>query len=318
MMKIKLLLTALFLANLVLMVGMSSCKRKCKGSAMGCEERLIISFKPVENIDYTEVYRRMKNGLSFNKYGYQLEPQWKLKFVSADSARIYSPIKKQFINFPLTRGYDSIFNTARTWYKVRKMSRDSLVLEILKFQGDSIDVSGNQVFMTFYANDYIKKLHTDSATLRRPSRRDTLFVKQLVAKANTNPDSAFAARQPVVLTTKSPLVKIEQRHTEPSLMNNFDSSDDYLDPEFYITINKAYKDFNYSFTVKVDTAGKMTYGIPLIAFQEEDYKKSYLRLSEAVMNTYLKYYLQVTPGSTLGMPHTSVISLHVKGIAAKK
>lgn len=277
-------------------------------------KREIISFQSVENIDYTEVYRRMTNGLSFNQYGYQLEPQWKLKFISADSARIFSPIKNRFINFPLTRGYDSIFNTARTWYKVRKMNRDSLVLEILRFSGDTIDVTGNKVFMTFYSNHHIYDvLHSDSAILRRPSRADSAFIRKRVAQVNANPDSAFAARQPVKLVSRTKNITIEQRVTPPSILNNFDSSDDYLDPEFTITINKAYADFKYSFTVKVDGQGNMRYGVPLVAFQEENYKQSYLHLSQAVLNTYIKLYVQVTPGSTLGMPHNSTISLHVIG-----
>lgn len=293
----------------------AGCKRNCTGSAMGCRLRTIISFKDVEGIDYTEVYRRMKNGLSFNYYGYQLEPQWKLRFVSEDSARIFSPVKNKFINFPLTRGYDSIFNTARTWYRMKKMNKDSLVLEIMKFKSDTIDLTGNKVYMTFYSNNYIYHvLHTDSATLRRPSRKDTLYVRSLVNKVNANPDSCFAARQPVTLKSKSPQITVEQRKTAPDMLNNFDSSDDYLDPEFYITIHKAYQDFAYSFTVIVGPNGEMRYGVPLVPFTDDSFKQSYIHLSQAVMNTYLKYYLQVTPGSTLGMPHNSMISVHVTGV----
>jgi hypothetical protein len=38
-------------------------------------EKDLISFKSVEGISYTEISRRQKNGLSFNEYGFQLEPQ---------------------------------------------------------------------------------------------------------------------------------------------------------------------------------------------------------------------------------------------------
>ena len=34
-----------------------------------------ISFKSIEGINYVEIKRRLKNGLSFNGDGYQLEPQ---------------------------------------------------------------------------------------------------------------------------------------------------------------------------------------------------------------------------------------------------
>jgi hypothetical protein len=289
----------------------------CNNAGSKSQKKELISFKPYNGISYSEVARRQLNGLSFNEYGYQLEPQWKLQFVSDDSVSIYSPTKKQFINFPLTRGYDSVFNAARSWLKIKKMSKDSIVMEILKARGDSIDISGAKVYMLFYADNYVKNvLHTDTSILRHPSRKDTLFIKSLVVKANQNITKAFAARQPVQLLSKSPLVKVKQQHTPPDIMNNFDSSDDYLDPTFDITIDKAYQDFYYSFSVYVDNKGQMYYRIPLIDFiGDKDAKQSYIRTSQSIMNSYLKYYLQTIPGSTLGFTHASTISLHVRGNA---
>ena len=174
-------------------------------------EKDLISFKSIEGISYTEINRRQKNGLSFSEYGYQLEPQWKINFVSDDSVSIYSPGNKRFFNFPLSRGYDSVFNTARTWLKVRKMSKDSLVLEILKAQGDSVDITGAGIYMTFYADNYVKNvLRSDTAILKRVSRKDSLFIKSLAVKANTDIKKAFAARQPVAFISKSPSVKVEK------------------------------------------------------------------------------------------------------------
>ncbi|MEN0055302.1 MAG: hypothetical protein AAGC65_16625 [Mucilaginibacter sp.] len=277
----------------------------------------LISFKSIQGIGYTEVQRLQRNGLAINEYGYQLEPQWQINFVSDDSASVYSPIKKRFLNFPLTRGSDSIFNAARAWLKVKKMNKDSLILEILKAKNDSIEVNGSKVYMTFYADDYIKNvLHSDTGILRRPSRRDTLFVKGIVAKANKDITKAFAARQVVTFQSRSPQVSVNQERTVPNELNNFDTADDYLGPTFDITINKAYKEFYYSFSVCVDDKGQMHYVKPLIGFTEEDYKQSYIRLSKQIMETYLKYYLNVKPGTTLSMPHASVISLHVEGKVA--
>jgi len=289
----------------------------CNSAASGKGEKPLISFKSIQGIGYTEVQRLQKNGLAINEYGYQLEPQWQINFVSDDSASVYSPIKKRFLNFQLTRGTDSIFNTARAWLKVKKMNKDSLILEILKAKNDSIEVNGSKVYMTFYSDNYIKNvLHSDTATLRRPSRRDTQFVKSIVAKANKDISKAFAARQVVTFESQSPLVTVKQEKTVPSILNNFDTADDYLGPTFNITINKAYKDFYYSFSICVDDKGQMHYVKPLIGFTEEDYKKSYIHLSQQIMETYLKYYLKVKPGTTLGMPHASVISLHVEGKVA--
>src|SRR5689334_22337594 len=104
----------------------------CNSSAnSGNSKKELISFKAFNGINYSEVARRQKNGLSFNEYGYQLEPQWKMKFVSDDSVSIFSPTKNQFINFPLTRGYDSVFNAARSWLKIKKITKDSIIMEIL-------------------------------------------------------------------------------------------------------------------------------------------------------------------------------------------
>jgi hypothetical protein len=279
-------------------------------------EKDLISFKSIEGISYTEVNRRQKNGLSFNEYGYQLEPQWKLNFVSDDSVSIYSLNKKRFFNFPLSRGYDSVFNTIRTWLKVRKMSKDSLVLEMLKAQNDTVDITGAGVYMTFYADNYVKNvLRSDTTILRRVSRKDSLFIKSLVIKANTDIKKAFAARQPVAFISKSPSIKVEKWKAEGGLLNNFDTSDDYFDPTYNITINKAHTNFYYSFSVYVDDKGQMHYGEPLIAFTGESFRENYIHESQAVMNSYLKYYLQVIPGKTLNMPHTSLINIHVEGKA---
>ncbi|AYL96273.1 hypothetical protein [Mucilaginibacter celer] len=277
-------------------------------------EKDLISFKPVLGISYTEIARRSENGLSFNSFGYQLEPQWKMKFVSNDSTSIYSPTKKRFINFPLTRGYDSVFNTARAWLKVKTMTKDSLVVELLKAYADSVDTRGAKVYMIFYADNYIANvLHGNLSKCKSPSLKDTVYIKGLAAVANKNVEKAFAARQPVELTSKSNRIKIEKRPAEPSMLNNFDTSSEYMGPEFDITIDKAYANFYYSFSIFVDPLGNMHYGRPLTVFLEEDRKVTYIHLSKAVMNSYLKYYLNLKPGTTLGIVHTSEIAVHVTG-----
>jgi hypothetical protein len=270
----------------------------------------LISFKPVQGISFTEIARRTEDGLSFNNAGYQLEPQWKMKFVSDDSASIYSPVKKQFINFPLTCGYDSIFNTARTWLKVKVMTKDSMITELLSAYGDSVDTHGTKVYMTFYADNYVNNvLHGDLSKCKSPSLKDTVYIKWLAAAANKDIDKAFAARQPVRIESKNQLISIEKRVTEATILNNFDTSDDYMAPAFYITINNAHSDFHYSFSVFVDKQGQMHYGKPLFPTAPE----KYIELSKAVMDSYLKHYLNLKPGSTLGIAHTSEIAVHVTG-----
>ncbi|WP_426586497.1 hypothetical protein [Mucilaginibacter sp. R-33] len=277
-------------------------------------EKDLISFKPVFGISYTEIARRSQNGLSFNHFGYQLEPEWKMRFVSNDSTSIYSPTKKRFINFPLTRGYDSIFNTARSWLKVKAMTKDSMIIELLKAYADSVDTRGAKVYMVFYSDKYINNvLHGDISKCKSPSRRDTVYIQSLTNAAGKDFTKAFAARQPVEIESKSPHVTFSKRHTEPTMLNNFDASYDYMNPEFDIAIDKAYSNFYYSFSIFVDPAGQIHYGKPLTAFSEKSYEENYIHLSTAVMNSYLKYYLNFIPGKTLGIVHTSEIAVHVTG-----
>lgn len=306
-MNIKLVFFLLIVSLLI-----QSCKPQTKVKHGG--EKDLISFKPILKTSYTEISRRFATGLSFNEFGYQLEPQWKLRFESNDSLSLYSPKKNRFINFPLTRGYDSIFNVARTWLKVRKMNSDSLVFELLKAYGDTIETKGIKTYMTFYADNFIKnKLHTDTAILKRPSRKDSLYITSLVKLANSDFSKAFPARQPVSFSSKSPLVTLKTQKVESNFYNHFDTAEDYLSPIFYITVRKAYADFYYSFSVLVDEKGQVHYGEPLIPFGDENYKKNYVHSSKAVLDSYLKFYLQVVPGKTLGLAHASIVSIHVEG-----
>ncbi|TSD64005.1 hypothetical protein FFF34_015705 [Inquilinus sp. KBS0705] len=284
----------------------------------GHGEKPIISFKSIQGITFIEVARRQKNGLSFNEYGYHLQPEWKLRFVSEDSAALYSPVKKQFLNFPLSLGTDSVFNTARSFLRMKKMSKDSLVLELLEAKNDSMNINGSRVTMLFYSEGFIKnKLKEDTSLLKRVTHKDSLFIKALAAKAHADYKKAFAAQQVVQLISKSPDITITKRVTKPNYLdNNYSTADDYLDPTFNITIKNAYKDFYYSFSVYVDDKGKMYYRIPLVGL-DTDFLATYIRMSTGIMNSYLKLYLKVIPGSTLGIPHASTISLHVEGIAKK-
>ena len=62
-------------------------------------QSLPLSFKSIEGIAYTEVHRTLPNGLSFDDNGFQTEPGYQITFLNNDSASVYSPDKKAFINF---------------------------------------------------------------------------------------------------------------------------------------------------------------------------------------------------------------------------
>ncbi|RWY49285.1 hypothetical protein [Mucilaginibacter gilvus] len=149
----------------------------CKSNPNLKANKKQISFKSIEGITYTEVARTQQNGLSFNEYGYHLNPDWRMRFVSDDSVALFSPVKKTFLNFPLALGFDSVIYTNHSFLKMRHMSKDSLVFELLLAKNDSLDVGGAKVFMKFYADEYITdKLHTTAATLQHYKTQDTLFV----------------------------------------------------------------------------------------------------------------------------------------------
>ena len=255
----------------------------------------------------------MANGLSFDKNGFEAEPGYKITFLKNDSASVWSPDKKAFINFLVFLEPDSIFNVARSYFKMKHMSKDSLVLQVLEVQGDTLHMKHSLVYMTFYSDNYLKNvLHTDAQTLGKPDKRDTLFIEHKTAVAEKNPDSAFAGRQPVLLKSLSPLLTIDRVNVKPDISNNYDASDYYMDPEFNITINKAYEDFAYSFWVCVDAKGQITF-YRSIDYIMPEFKESTINTIKAIINGYLKAYMSVTPGSTLGIKHTSWVMLNVVG-----
>lgn len=274
------------------------------------------SFKKVWGIKYTEIKRWLANGLTFDKSGYQLEPEWKLSFPSDDSANIFSPERKVFYNFPVTYDHDSIVNMARAWLRVKKVTKDSLVFQILKVEGTTIYLEESKVYMTLYANDYIKNvLKTDAKTLMRPSKADTAFIMKRAEYVNTHPDTAFAAREPVQFISKSPNIKVEkvEVHAQAIRYDNVDPEDAYMYPEYNITIKKSYSDFNYTFAAFVDASGGLHFNKPLMAILP-DYYEQKVKVMKGVMDGYLKLYLTTLPGTTLGIPHTSRVILRVKGI----
>jgi hypothetical protein len=284
-------------------------------------EKSKISFKSVEGITFLEVSRKQNNGLSFNEYGFRLVPDWRLRFVSADSAALYSPVKNKFFNFPLALGTDSVFNIAHAFLKMKVMSKDSLVFLLLEAQGDSINLHKSRVTMKLYSEDFIKnKLHTDAAVLQRPSKRDTAFVRDLVNKANKDFKKAFAASQPVQLISTNPNLAVVKQKAKPSLLDNkYSTDDDYLNPTYDIVIHKAYQDFDYPFEATIDSAGSWHYNKPLVGFlDDKEAEASFIRVSTGIMNTYLKLFLTTVPGQTLGMKHASIISVRVRGIVAAK
>lgn len=272
------------------------------------------TFTEIKGIRYTEVHRRFDNGLSFNEYGFQLEPEWDIYFNANDSVRIYSPEKKQYMTYRIFHSHKALFHFARGWFRVKHVSKDSLVFQVMKLESRVVKEDLSNIYMTLYSDDYIKNaLHTNADRLKVPSREDSLFIQYRAIQANSDPDSAFAARNPVVLKSKSKIARVEK--IKPSLdpyLGHISRSEEYLYPEYKINIDKAYQDFQYSFSVIVDHTGKMHFKQFLVAVDSE-FKETKLRVAKGIIDVYLQNLLEVTPGNTLGFPHSSLINLHVIG-----
>lgn len=272
------------------------------------------TFTAIKGIRYTEVRRTFKNGLSFDEQGFQLEPEWKIYFSADDSVKIFSPEKQQYMSYRIFHSHKALFHFARDWFRVKHVSKDSLIFQVMTLESRVVKEDLSNIYMTLYSDDYIKNvLKTEADSLKVPSREDSLFIKYRAIQANSNPDSAFAARNPVVLKSKSKIIRAEK--IKPSLdpyLGHINRSEEYLYPEYRIHIDKAYQDFQYSFSATVDHNGKIHFKDFLVAVMPE-FVESKTRVAKGIIDVYLQNLLEVTPGNTLGYPHSSLINLHVIG-----
>ncbi|PST85083.1 hypothetical protein C7T94_02930 [Pedobacter yulinensis] len=275
------------------------------------------TFAPVKNIRYEEVKRRFSSGLSVNEMGFHQEPSWIIEFISDDSVLAYYPKKKIMQGFHLHYDHANVYNFAKEWFRVKKIAKDSLVLQRLQVNRREIasDITSD-VNMTFYAQSFIKrKLRTTARELQKPTAADSAFVRKLAERSNRNPgnrDSAFAARQPVRFVSRSPLVLVEQISNQDPLTGKT-ASYDYMFPEYKITIRKAYKDFAFRFGCVIDARG--TIHIGRITGVIPEYYEQRKKVIEGVIRVYLRNLSTLHPGTTFGIPHSSEITLNITGKA---
>lgn len=305
-MKLKLFNVASFLACLLTIA--------CTSNNKNAKTPNNLSFIAVKGIRFYEVKRRFSNGLSFNQMGFQQEPSWIIEVKDKDTILAYSPEKNKMESFYLQFDHGNIYNFAREFFRVKLITKDSLLLQRLQVTGKLIE-SGikSDVHSTYYSANYIKnKLRTTAKQLQKPSKKDTLYIKTLAAKANSNPSNAafaFAGRIPVVFTPLSNRVSAEKAITVNDVVGRT-ASYDYLFPKYYLTINKAYKNFAYTFTVVVGPNGKISLASIGQALEPAVRKK----VLEGIITVYLQNLFKITPGSTLGIAHASEITVAVQGI----
>ncbi len=271
------------------------------------------SFEQIKGRSYTEVRRAFDNGLSFHYTGFQLEPEWKLTFTSDSTVKIYSPAKRTYIHYPMYYSHATVFNFAREWLRIKRISRDSLVFELLEVENKVILKKPQRVYMTFYSDQYIHEvLKTEAATLRKPNRNDSLYISSKAARAIADPEQAFPARQPVRMESISPALTVKKVQEQEDVLAGIERMDTYMLPRYEIRIDRAYRDFGYYFSVRVDEKGGMEFNRFLQQVQPE-FLEARTRVVRGIIDVYLKNLIKVTPGSTLGYRHPSVISLYVSG-----
>jgi len=268
----------------------------------------------VKGIRYTEVKRRFSNGLSFDTTGFQQEPSWIIEFYSADTVLAWDPAQQKMQGFHLHHDHKDVYNFAKEWFRFKSVSKDSLVFQRLQVTSKAIaDDIRSDVNMTFYADSYIKKLNSSAEVLQRPSKADTTFIKQMIERAERNPtnaDSVFAGRIPVQLIPRDNRIQVQKISTVDKL-NGRTEAYDYLYPRFRIIIPDSYKDFGFEFNVLVDSNGKMHLGKFYMNMPE--YKESRKKVLQGIIDVYLTSLLIIKPGTTLGLPHSSEITVSVKG-----
>ena len=281
------------------------------------ESKKDLVFADVSGVRFYEVKRRFKNGLSFNKDGFQQEPSWIIEVKAPDSIMVYSPTKNAMETVYLQFDHGKVYNFMREFFRVKLITKDSLLLQRLHVEGKKItgdDDYRSEVYSTYYSKDYVeKKLHTTVSELQKPTQADSLFIAKLsqqTFKDPANPKIAFAARQPVVFLPNSKNVSAQKVSTIDEL-NKRNTSVDYLYPIYRLHIDKSYKNFNFSFSVIVDARGKL-YVNRIDGVMQEDlkYRK---KLLDGITSVYLQNLFIIKPGTTLGMKHSSEVSLLVTG-----
>jgi hypothetical protein len=140
-----------------------------------------------------------------------------------------------------------------------------------------------------------------------------LFIKKLIDRSRRYPgnlDSLLASRNPPEFQSRIPAITIKKREVAEDDLD-YSPSDTYLNPEYDIEIRGAYKDFNHTFTAVVDANGKIKVG--RFAYLDKDFMEPFRKRYQAIIDAYIHPYVDIKPGSTLGIRHATEILLHVNG-----
>lgn len=279
-----------------------------------------LNFDQLKGIKFYEVKRRFSNDLSFNEDGFMQKPSWIIQFISSDSLEAYSPEKKIMQGFHLHYDHGRIYNFAREWFRIKQIGKDSLNIQRLHLKGKNIsnDIRSD-VNVTFYSENYINNvLKTTVEELQKPTRADTLFIQKLTDKSNqdpANPKMAFAATETVQFKPLSDMIRVRQISHVDKLSEKTESYDK-LYPHFWVDIDRAYDNFGYDFTAVVDATGKMH--LNTIGQTLPENVEARTKTTQAIIDVYFQNLFKIIPGTTLGIPHSTLITISVVGKKTKK
>lgn len=288
-----------------------------KDTSISADTLNSLTFKDVDGVRFYEVKRRFNNGLSFNKDGFQQEPSWIIEYKYPDTMLAFSPELNDMEHFYLQYDHGRVYNFAREFFRAIKITKDSLILQRLQVEARQVKKGiQSDVYCIYYTKDFIEnKLKTTVEDLRKPTARDTAFIKDLSTRSNQNPlKLSFAARQPVQFVPNSPNVSAEKQVTEDKLTGK-GRAFDYMYPEYRLEIRKSYKEFAYRFGAVVDQNGKITV-TRVEGVMPEDYEAR-KKLIQGICDVYLTNLYKIKPGQTLSIPHSSEVTLNVVGKLAK-
>jgi hypothetical protein len=273
-----------------------------------------MTLRDISGVRFYEVKRRFSNGLSFNKDGFMQKPTWIIEYKHPDTMLAYSPEKRGMEAFFLQFDHGDVYNFAREFFRIKTISADSVVLQRLEVNARVV-VKGevSDVICTYYTQDYIEKmLKTTVGELQRPSAADTAFIQKLSTASNqlpSSPEKAFAATQPVSFRVNSPNAKVEKLAYTGNQTSR--ESYSYMYPEYRMEIKKAYKPFNLRFSAVVDNKGNI-YVNRIEGVLEAD-KPARKKLIQGICDVYVKNLFHVVPGTTLGIAHSSEVTLNLVG-----
>lgn len=273
-------------------------------------------FEELKGIYFQEAHRTFKNGLAYNEMGFEQEPSWDIQFKSNDTVSALYPQTKKMFDFYLHYDHGQVYNFAEEWFRLISANRDSLVFQRLEVNSMKIK-SGieSDVYMKFYAKNYITdSIHTTIEKLRAPSAKDTVFVKSMIDWMNSGSkeithEKYFAARKPPVFVSTNPNISVKKiTRNYGSIQKN--SAYEYLYPEYDVDIRNAIKDFSFSFAALVDTKGNFT----LNYFETvPEFQEARNRYIQGLLDAYIEPAFKTTPGSTLGIPQTSMVYFNLRG-----